>query len=213
LEAKRLSPHFPYVPVWEGNLLFQLAQRQATLRTIEIGFATGSTALYMLEAVAPKGGHVTSIDFCQSDFGYLGVKLVGESPYRSHHTLIEGNSNVVLPSLLRQGDKFDLAFTDGWKVFDHLLLDVYYLVRLLKEGGALMFDDARMPSTRRVISIVKRYYGFKEVNYQALGETRSDRAYMMLTTRSVRRPYRAFVKPDGFDRLPAMTQFDWWAEF
>lgn len=142
LDAKRRSPQFPHVPVSEGNLLFQLAQRQATLRAIEVGFATGSTALYMLEAVAPKGGHVTSIDFRQSDFGYLGVKMVGDSPYRSHHTLIEGNSNVVLPSLLSQGDKFDLAFTDGWKVFDHLLLDVYYLVRVLKDGGALMFDDA-----------------------------------------------------------------------
>jgi predicted O-methyltransferase YrrM len=212
-EAKSQNPGLPFCPVVQGNLLYQLACDTEVKSAVEVGFATGSTALYMLEGLAPRGGAVTSIDFKQDDFGRLGERMVQSSRYRTAHALIEGNSNIVLPRLLADGRQFDLAFSDGWKVFDPLMLDVYYLARLLGEGGFLVLDDTRMRSTSKVIALLEGYYGFREVSYSKCGEPWTDRAFMALTTRSLHRPFRAFQKPESFNQLPALSQFDWWMPF
>jgi predicted O-methyltransferase YrrM len=209
---RQRHPAFPYCPVSEGNLLYRLASWPEIHSALEIGFATGSTALYLLEGMSPKGDKVVSIDFKQSDFDYLGVEAVKASPHARLHTLIEGNTNVVLPRLLGDGACFGLIFLDGWKVFDHLMLDAYYACRLLQPGGFLVFDDAIMPSTRKVISVVRSYYGFTEIDYAEFGETWRLRAQFMTTQgrHAFRRPYRAFRKPRHFDDLPAISQYDFW---
>ena len=213
--AKIANKGLPFCPTYEGDLLFQLASKPNVHRCLEIGFATGSTALYMLEGVSGKvDGEVISIDFKQSDFDYLGRRLVKASRHACRHRLIEGNTNAVLPELYKEGLTFDLAFLDGWKVFAHLLLDVYFAVRMLTEKGFIVFDDARMHSTRKVISILKRYYGFIEVDYWQC-ETWKHRIWFGFSQgmKDWRRPYRAFIKPTGFDSLPAITTFDYWRSF
>lgn len=213
-EAQLSHRGLPFCPPHEGDLIYQLASAPSD-RCLEIGFATGSTALYLLAGIEGKeNGEVVSIDFKQSDFEYLGCRMVSQSANASRHTLIEGNTNTVLPEMFKDGVRFDLAFLDGWKVFDHLLLDVYYAVRMLNEGGYIVFDDARMKSTRKVISILIRYYGFSEVNYSKY-ETWKHRVWFGLSQgmKDWRRPYRAFVKPAGFATLPAITVFDFWKGF
>jgi len=213
--ARRLRPQYPYCPSYEGDLLYRLAARPEISRAIEIGFATGSTALYLLEAIASKGGAVFSIDYKQDDFDNLGIETVAASPRRDAHTLLEGNSNLLLPRLLDQGERFDLVFLDGWKVFDHLLVDVYYTARMLREGGYMFFDDANMPSTRKVISLLSRYYQFEEIDYSAFGEGWRHLAWFALSQGGLRwgRPYRAFRKPRDFDKLPAISRYDFWSSF
>ena len=214
-DARTAHAGLPFCPTHEGDLLFQLASRPSVRRCLEIGFATGSTALYMLEGIGSKAdGEVTSIDFKQSDFDYLGQRIVTASRHASRHRLIEGNTNTVLPDLYKGGFTCDLAFLDGWKVFDHLMLDVYFAARMLTEDGFIVFDDARMRSTRKVISILERYYRFVEIDYSQY-ETWKHRIWFGLSQgmRDWRRPYRAFSKPSGFESLPAITTFDYWRTF
>jgi predicted O-methyltransferase YrrM len=102
----------PFCPPDQGDLLYSLARSTTDSRCLEVGFATGSTALYLL--LGSGQGSVVSIDYRQSDFDYMGVKTVKKSGMSDRHELIEGNTNVALPDLLRAGARFDVIFVDGW---------------------------------------------------------------------------------------------------
>ncbi|MCX7856946.1 MAG: class I SAM-dependent methyltransferase [Deltaproteobacteria bacterium] len=203
---------YPFCPFWQGDFLFLLSRRNQVKKALEIGFATGSTALYILCGMG-KGGEMISVDYKPEDFGYLGKKLVDESPWRENHKLIEGNTNIVLPELYKTGFKFDLIFMDGWKTFDHLMVDVYYCIRLLKTGGHLAFDDAKMNAVDKVISLLLKYYEFKEVDYRDYGEDWKLRLWLIVSNSSFKRPYRAFKKIKSEQELPVTRQFDWWRPF
>jgi len=195
----------PYVPDHEGDLIFRLIADAGRPNCLEIGFGTGSTAAYMLAGIAALGeGHVTSIDFSADNFNHLGKALVGAC---ESHTLIEENSNAVVPRLFGEGRRFDFVFVDGWKTFDHLTMEAYFLARMLTVGGAIMFDDAFMPSVHRVISLLKRFYDFKEVGYRDLGQGARLRLWLALIFRTSRRPYRALIKEHDIERMPVMN--DW----
>jgi predicted O-methyltransferase YrrM len=202
---------WPYAPVDEGDVLFQLARQTPAGEGLEIGFATGSTALFMLHAL--DKGHLTSIDFRQFDHDYAGVALVRDSGMADRHTLIEENSIAALPRLLAEGRRFDIVFLDGWKTFDHVWVDSFYCAKLLKVGGYLVFDDARMPAVRKCAALLERYYQFKGIDtYSMCGGIRQ-RMWHLASTRSLLPPYLAFRKTCEIETTAAGSQFDYWRSF
>ena len=60
IEKMRL-PGYPYCHPEEGDLLYLLLQEIEGEACLEMGFHTGSTALYMSNAVAARDGRVTSV--------------------------------------------------------------------------------------------------------------------------------------------------------
>jgi hypothetical protein len=56
----------------------------------------------------------------------------------------------------------DFAFVDGWHTFDHVLVDFFYIDRLLRVGGIVVFDDASMPAIHRICRYIatNRQYRF-----------------------------------------------------
>lgn len=64
---KYRNTQFPFCPANEGDLLFTLARLRPLPHALEVGFATGSTALYLLLGISKPKGLVTSIDYRQSD--------------------------------------------------------------------------------------------------------------------------------------------------
>ena len=61
-EAQLSHRGLPFCPPHEGDLLYQLASAPSVHRCLEIGFATGSTALYLLAGIEGKeSGEVVSI--------------------------------------------------------------------------------------------------------------------------------------------------------
>lgn len=201
----------PFCPPDEGDLLYCLANEKSNPCCLEIGFATGSTALYLL--FGSGSGSVVSIDYRQSDFDYLGTRLVARSGMGDRHRLIEENTNLVLPELFRRGERFDVMFLDGWKTFDHLLVDIYYCNQLLNLGGYLVFDDTRLPSAHKALRLLSRYYLYVEAD--AFRRLRSPqlRWWYLLTTRSPRKPYRAFLKTKDFADLEVSSNWSFWRRF
>lgn len=198
----------PYLPPYEGDLIHRLVTRRGYRRCLETGFGTGSSALYMLAAVAAQGGgSVTSIDFSDTNFNDLGRSLLETSPHRGSHQLIEENSNLVLPRLFAAGHQVDFAFLDGWKTFDHLAMELYYVVRMLTVGGAIMFDDSYLPSVRRAGRLLTRYFGFEELDYRSEGEPARLALWFAMVYRSRHRPYRVFIKSRPEAELPVTR--DW----
>lgn len=201
----------PYVAVDEGDLLYTLAAETPAGRGLEVGCATGSTAVHLLAAM-PQGS-VVSLDFAHGDHGRSGEKLIAKAGFAARHTLIEEDSARVLPRLEAAGERFDVMFLDGWKTFDHVWIDTFYCARMLKVGGYIMFDDARMKSVRKAISLLERYYQFERLdNYAMIGGT-SLRWWHRLTGRDNLPPYVALKKVREIRETPAGRNFEFWADF
>ncbi len=136
VEANRVA-HLPYCPTPEGDLLHTLIRENGFRQCLETGFHTGSTALYMVDAVAGSDGSVTSITLDDDDGVARGMALLKAGGQSGRHRLIRDNSNQALPEFLKAGEQFDLIFMDGWKTFDHLAMEMYYFNRLLRRGGVI----------------------------------------------------------------------------
>ena len=184
----------PYCPPYEGNLLCALINKNFFKNCLEIGFYTGSTSLYLIHAVSKKNGKVTSICTDNGKTIERGIQLLARLNYEKYHELINGNSIKVLPKLFSNNREFDFIFVDGWKTFDHLAVEVYYLNQLLIVDGIILFDDCYMPSVRKVISLLTKFYGYEEVDYTKYNHGLRARFYNILVYRSFYMPYRAFRK-------------------
>jgi predicted O-methyltransferase YrrM len=202
---------WPYCSFDEGDLLFQFAKAAGEQDALEVGFATGSTAAYMLHGLGT--GKLTSIDYDQNQYEREGEKLVKALGFAARHRLIEDNSIRVLPELSASGARFGLVFLDGWKTFDHMWVDTFYCARMLNRGGYIVFDDARMPAVRKCISILRRYYQFAATDsYERVGGGKL-RVWHLLSTRTTRPPYVALQKVVDIDQTDAGRQFDFWKPF
>jgi predicted O-methyltransferase YrrM len=209
--AAAARPGWPYCPADEGDLLYLLAKTAGDAGALEVGFATGSTAAYILHGLGT--GRLTSIDYDQNQYEREGVKLVSTLGFAARHRLIEDNSIRALPELHASGARFGLVFLDGWKTFDHMWVDTFYAARMLNRGGFMVFDDARMPAVLKCISLLRAYYRFENVNpYARIGGSRL-RLWHVLSTRTTLQPYVALQKVVDLEQTDAGRQFDFWAPF
>lgn len=197
------TANLPYCPSYMGDLLFSLIRTHGFTKCLEIGFHTGSTALYMADAVAPQNGTVTSICVDDDEGVKRGLDLLRGAGHDGHHLLIRQNSSKALPELFMGGARYDFVLMDGWKTFDHLAFEIFYLNQMLDRGGVIAFDDTHMPSVRRAIRLLQSHYGYREVDYAQHNQDIRLHLFLFLTRRSWHRPYRAFEKTlDTKDQLP-----------
>ena len=185
----------PFAPTHQGDLIHRLITRHEYANCIETGFATGSTAAYMLAATKPKSGKVISVDNSQGGVEIeIGKKCIVQSGMQERHEFYAEDSASVLRRLCKEQRKFDFVFLDGWKTFDHLAYEIYLIDDMLNDSGIVFFDDAYMSGVRQAINLTKRYYGYREISYDDYGEDWRMKIYLRLTCRSVHRPYRALRK-------------------
>ncbi len=61
-------------------------------------------------------------------------------------------SDVVLPRLLAERRRYDLAFIDGNHRFEGVFVDLFHSAHLLKEGGIAFVDDTQFEGVRRAVN-------------------------------------------------------------
>lgn len=66
-------------------------------------------------------------------------------------------SEEALPLLYRDKREFDLVFQDGMHTFDHALLEFFYIDRLTRVGGLVIYDDVDTYSINRFVRYVSLY--------------------------------------------------------
>lgn len=140
----------------EGEALRNWVSREGAVQTIEIGPGYGISALHICEGLLMSGNptarHVV-LDPNQSErFSDCGLQVLEEAGVRQlveHHSEL---SEIALPQFLKEGRRFDLGFVDGNHRFDGVLLDLFYLGRLVRKGGILILDDYNLPGVRRAVS-------------------------------------------------------------
>ncbi len=120
---------------------------------LEVGLAYGISTLAICESIHVKArASLVSIDPFQqahwSNIGRLNVERAGYAGIVEFH---QAMSHDVLPVLLKEGRRIDFAYVDTSKIFDVVLVDAFFITRLLEVGGVVVFDDCSWPGVRAMV--------------------------------------------------------------
>lgn len=115
---------------------------------LEIGVFEGGSAVWFLDNI-----------LTHKDSDYLGVDDVIRGRARdnlSKHPeekwmLVNGDSNKILPLMIKEQYTFDMIYIDGCHQVEYALNDLMNSIRLLNDGGVILIDDYEHPD-----------YGLKE---------------------------------------------------
>ena len=148
-----------------AEALHQAVRRYRPQTVVEIGLGNGASAVAIASALAGNGGgRLISIDpYQRAQFGGRGLEAVARCGLADHEW-IEEPSYLALPGLLRRGVKVDFAYIDGWHSFDYVLVDFFFLDKLLETGGIVGFNDTGFRSVDKVLRFAKRYRKYAEID-------------------------------------------------
>lgn len=132
-------------------------------RTLEVGCAQGVSSLAICECIGPDAHHTIIDAFQSTEWKGHGLHNLGAAGF-SNFRLIEQRSEFVLPALCAEGAMFDLVFVDGWHTLDHVMVEFFYIDRMLPVGGVVAFDDTSLTGLNRLMRYITRY-----PNYLCLG--------------------------------------------
>ena len=149
----------------EGEALREWVKREGATRTVQIGLGYGVSALYICQGLLANGRngarHVVIDPHQETRFAGDGLRLLDEAGVGELAELHPDESQIVLPRLLSEGRRFDLAFVDGNHRFDGVFLDLVYLGRLVRPEGIVFLDDYQLPAVARAASFCTTNLGWK----------------------------------------------------
>jgi predicted O-methyltransferase YrrM len=140
------------------SFLQDIIKKNSFKKSLEIGFAYGISTLAIVEEIAKNGGRHLVIDkFQHTDWKGNGVDLISQAGYAEKLDFFEAYCYTILPKLLEQGEKFDFAYIDSTKQFDWLLVDFFYIDKLLKKNGIVVFDDVNFAGIRKLMRYISQF--------------------------------------------------------
>jgi predicted O-methyltransferase YrrM len=179
----------------EAEALTRWVLREKPTHTIEIGLAFGVSALAicagLVEAGNPSARHVV-LDPFQDRFAHCGLQVLDEAGIASLVEFHARPSQLALPAFLQDGRRFDFAFVDGNHRFDGVLVDLFYLGRLLRPGGIVFLDDYDLPGVRRAVSFFVSNLGWRLE--EAAADDRHAWAVVRTAAGEDERDFRYFVE-------------------
>jgi predicted O-methyltransferase YrrM len=185
-----------------ANSIYAVVKREQPGVVIEVGLAHGATALAIATALAENGsGRLVSIDpFQSTDWQGVGIAALERSGLAHVHTLIEAPNSVALPQLLQDlGRTCDLAYIDGLHSLEYVLLDFFYVDRLLKVGGVVGFNDCDWPAVIPTLRFAQRHRHYEPLNVglPALYGTRNELARTYLRAEARLPVHPSQLRPVG----------------
>lgn len=174
----------------EGGSLREWVRREGARRTIETGLGYAVSTLFICEGLLandPEGRHVAIDPHLPNSHVDVGLRALEEAGVRELVEFHAAPSELVLPRLLAEGRRFDLAFLDGNHRFEGVFLDLVYCGRLLDEGSIAFVDDAQLPAVRRAAGFCATNLGWTVEEEGEEGE----HEWLVLRTGS----HDAFVRP------------------
>jgi predicted O-methyltransferase YrrM len=139
----------------EGEYLWRLILNNKFQRSVETGGAYCVSSLYICDAISRQASpyHII-IDPCQTaEWHNIGRDNLDRAGFR-FYKLIEEPSEIALPRLWKEEEKFDFAFIDGWHSFYQVLIDFFYLDKMLRVGGVIAFHDSGFRCIHRAIRCI-----------------------------------------------------------
>lgn len=141
------------------RFLQSLIQKIGATNCLEVGLAYGVSSMAICEAMTKiGGGNLISIDpFQEEHWKNIGLLNLERAGYRDQTNFYPALAEDVLPKLAASGTEIDFAYVDGSKVFDITLIQAHYLLRMLRVGGLLVFDDCAFPGLARAMRWFNTY--------------------------------------------------------
>lgn len=153
-------PLHSHLPQLEGELLQTWIAQYRPQQLLEIGFAYGLSALYIVDALqtyAIPCDYYHIIDpFQRTTWQSVGISHLEHIGWTTY-TLHEERSELFLPHMLAQGMIFNFAFIDGNHAFDQVMMEFFYVNRMLSIGGIIIFDDIHLFAIQKVVHYVETY--------------------------------------------------------
>ncbi len=144
------------------QFLQQIIKENNFTKSIEIGFAYGISTLAITEQIAVnRGRHVVIDKFQHTYWNGNGLDLLKQTGYMQQVSFIEEFSYIALPGLLQKGQRFDFAYVDTTKLLDWILVDFFYLDKLLEINGVIAFDDVPVPAIRKILRYLAQFPHYK----------------------------------------------------
>ena len=135
LEAEAEPEHIPIVGPVVGELLFILARVMGARRILELGTATGYSAIYLAQAVAPDLGQVITLEIDPA-MAKRARDNIASAGLSGRVEIKIGDARTLMATL---AGSFDLIFMDIDKEgYLPALPDCH---RLLRPGGLLVVDN------------------------------------------------------------------------
>jgi predicted O-methyltransferase YrrM len=148
----------------EGEALRDWVRREGAAHTIEVGLGYGISALFVCEGLLTNGDanarHVVIDPHQATRFAGIGLQVLDEAQVADMVEYHAEESQVVLPRLLTEGRRSDLAFLDGRHRFEAVFVDLYYLGRIVRAGGIVFVDDYQLPEVARATSLFSTDLGW-----------------------------------------------------
>lgn len=118
-------------------------------RCLDLGLGTGFSSICMAKAgceiVSVNNEAIETPRRIEALERYR--KLCGDTP-----TVLNGNTDQVLPALVRDHQQFGLIFIDAGHRFDQIFVDVHYSAQLCVPGGILALDDTYYGAIMSVVN-------------------------------------------------------------
>jgi len=157
LEAEAERENIPIVGPLVGEFLFILARAIKAQNILELGTATGYSAIYLGRACNAVNGRVLTLEMDPSKAARARRNLhktgLGER--------VEVQTGDALATLNRLKDEFDLIFIDIFKQdYPKVLPDCH---RLLKKGGLLVADNVGFKDADEFNRTISEHTGWRSI--------------------------------------------------
>lgn len=143
------------------TVIENLLRKNSPAKTLEIGLCFAGSGLLMSAFHADCGApdnhsHIAIDPFQSTVWDGVGETRIQELGLQPWFECIEDFSHLALPYIMNRGDRFDLIYVDGSHIFEDVFVDMYYCIRLLNDGGIIIFDDATDIHVRKVLNFVRK---------------------------------------------------------
>src|SRR5207248_5986427 len=103
--------------------------------SLEVGLAYGISTLNICQALREVGAirHIV-MDPYQEKWKEIGLRNIRTAGYADLVDFRRQPAHEVLPELMKDGVTIDFAYLDGSKVFDFVLVNIFYLTRIMPVG-------------------------------------------------------------------------------
>jgi predicted O-methyltransferase YrrM len=149
-----------HISAAHANALYRTVREIRPPIALEIGMAFGTSSLAIAQALSDigEGGRLISVDPNQSAlWRNIGVRNIERAGLAAQHQLIERRDYTALPELLRKRTTVQFAYIDGWHTFDYVLLDFFYIDKMLDAGGVVAFNDCALGGVDRAMRFVRSH--------------------------------------------------------
>ncbi len=130
-------------------------------RTLEIGLALGGSAITFCASHRdlgrmPEKQHIAIDPFQEGIWDEVGLKNVEEESLQKYLDCRIALSSLELPKLVSEQKTFHMVYIDGSHMFEDVFIDIYFITRLVPQGGIVLFDDSSDPQVAKVHRYIHR---------------------------------------------------------